>query len=109
MPEPYYPKRKGTYRLSNAAKCDTLACIWCTYCKRRRYYLIADLITAFGDVECDDLVSVAKLHCHKCDGKGSLELKMGGPPSSIADKAWLRKIDRVVNTRRIFWKDVQGV
>lgn len=110
MPEPYYPKRKGQpYRLSHAAKSNCLASIRCTYCKRQRYYFIADLITAFGDVECDDLVRVAKLHCRRCDGKGSLEFDMGGPPSSIADKAWLRKIDRVENIRRIHWKDVQGV
>ena len=110
MPEPYYPKRKGQpYRLSNAAKNGPLASIRCTYCKRQRYYLIADLITAFGNVECDDLIHAAKLHCRKCNGKGSLEFDTGGPPRNIADKAWLRKIDRVENIRRIHWKDVQGV
>ncbi len=106
MPEPY-PKRRGQpYCLSNAAKNDRVASIRCTYCRRQRYYLIADLITAFGDVECDDLVRAAKLHC-RC-GKGSLEFDTGGPISD-ADKAWLRKIDRVVDIRRIYWKDVQGV
>jgi len=110
MPEPYWPKRKGPpYRLSDAAKNNRFASVRCTYCKRQRYYFVADLITAFGDVECDDLVRVAKLHCRRCDGKGSLQLDLGGPPSSIADKAWLRRIDRVENIRRIFWKDVQGV
>ena len=107
MPEPYWPKRKGPpYRLSNAAKNGPLASVRCTYCKRQRYYLIADLITAFGDVECDELIHVAKLHCRKCDGKGSLEFDTGGPISD-ADKAWLRKINRI--ERRIHWKDVQGV
>jgi hypothetical protein len=110
MPEPYYPKRKGPpYHLSQAAKTDDLASIRCTYCKRQRYYFIADLITAFGNVECDDLIRVAKLRCRRCDGKGSLELHMCGPPSNIADKAWLRRIDHVENVRRIHWKDVQGV
>ena len=62
MPEPYYPKRKTTYRLSDAEKSDRFASIRCTYCKRQRYYFVADLKTAFGDVECDDLVHVAGLH-----------------------------------------------
>lgn len=110
MPEPYWPKRKGPpYRLSDAAKNDRLASIRCTYCKRQRYYFIADLITAFGSVECDDLVRIAGLRCRKCDGKGSLEFTTGGPPGDIADKAWLRKIERVETIRRIHWRDVQGV
>lgn len=109
MPETYYPKRRGQpYRLSHAAKANRLASIRCTYCKRQRFYFIADLITAFGDVECDDLVRKGGLHCRKCGGKGSLELDLGGPLKD-ADKAWLRKIDRVENIRRIHWKDVQGV
>lgn len=40
--------------------------------------------------------------------QGSLEFDTGGPISN-ADKAWLRKIVRVENIRRIHWKDVQGV
>ena len=109
MPELYWPKRKGPpYRLSNAAKSNRLASIRCTYCKRQRFYFIADLITAFGDVECDDLVRVAKLRCRRCDGKGSLDFHVGGPLRD-ADKAWLRKIDYVEDIRRIHWKDVQGV
>lgn len=109
MPEPYWPKRKGPpYRLSDAAKNNRLASIRCTYCKRQRYYFITDLLTAFGDVECDDLVREAGLRCRSCDGRGSLEFNTGGPLAD-ADKAWLRKIDRVENIRRIHWKDVQGV
>lgn len=76
-------------------------------CRRSDHYIIANLITAFGNVECDELVRETGLHC-RC-GKGSLEFDTGGPPRSIADKAWLRKIDRVENIRRIHWKDVQGV
>jgi hypothetical protein len=109
MPEPYWPKRNGSYTLADAAKHDTYASIRCTFCKRTRYYLVADLKTAFGDVECDDVVHVARLRCRNCNAKGSLELKMGGPPSDVADKAWFRRIERVEYKRRIVWKETQGV
>ena len=109
MPEPYWPKRRGSYSLADAAKNNTYASIRCTYCKRTRYYLVADLKTAFGNVECDDVVHVGRLRCRKCDGKGSLDFSLGGPPSDIADKAWLRRIERVEYKRRIVWKETQGV
>lgn len=88
---------------------DPYASIRCTYCKRQRYYTVADLLTAFGDMECDDLVRVAGLRCRRCDGKGSLDFRLGGPPSDIADKAWFRRITRVENKRRIVWVETQGV
>ena len=109
MPEPYWPKRRGSFRLSDAEKCDRYASIRCTYCKRTRYYFVTDLRRAFGDVECDDVVHVARLHCRNCDGKGSLELKLGGPPSDMADVAIQRRIERIVYIRRIVWKDKRGV
>lgn len=109
MPEPYWPKRKGTYTLADAEKNHRFASIRCTYCKRQRYYFVADLKTAYGDVECDDVVHVAGLRCRRCDGKGSLELKMGGPPSGMADKAWLVRIARVEYRRKIVWTETQGV
>ena len=109
MPEPYWPKRKGSYTLADAEKHNTYASVRCTYCKRTRYYLVADLKTAYGDVECDDLVHVAKLRCRRCDGKGSLDFKLGGPPSHIADKAWLMRIDSIEYRRKIRWKETQGV
>lgn len=109
MPEPYWPKRKGAYWLSEAAKNGQYASIKCTYCKRLRYYFIADLLTAFGDMECDDVIRATGLRCRQCDGKGSLDFKLGGPPSDMADVAIQRKIERVVYTRRIVWKDKRGV
>lgn len=110
MPEPYWPKRKGSYRLSDAERSNNrYASIRCTYCKRQRYYSVTDLRTAFGDVECDDVIHVAGLHCRNCDGKGSLELKMGGPPADMADVAIQRQIDRIYYVRRVVWKDKRGV
>lgn len=110
MPEPYWPKRRGSYTLADAAKHNTYASIRCTYCKRTRYYLVADLKTAFGGhVECDDVVHVAKLHCRRCDGKGSLDFSLGGPPSDIADKAWFRRIESIEYVRKVKWKETQGV
>ena len=109
MPEPYWPKRKGSFTLKDAVNSYTFASIKCTYCKRERYYLVADLKTAFGNIECDDVVHVARLCCRSCNGKGSLDFSLGGPPSDVADKAWLRRIDRIEYVRKIRWKDTQGV
>ena len=110
MPEPYWPKRKGSFTLADAMQVDRFASIKCTYCKRQRYYLVSDLKTALGGhVECDDLVHVAKLHCRGCDGKGSLDFKLGGPPEDIADKAWFRRIESVKYRRTIKWKETQGL
>ena len=110
MPEPYWPKRKGSsYLLSDAEKNNRYACIKCSYCKRQRYYTVADLRTAFGNVECDDVVHVAGLKCSGCDGKGSLQLNLGGPPGDMADVAIQRRIERIFYIRRIVWKDKRGV
>ncbi|MCX7303314.1 MAG: hypothetical protein NTV73_03095 [Hyphomicrobiales bacterium] len=109
MPEPYWPKRRGSFRLSDAGAGAGYASIRCTCCKRQRYYAIADLLTAFGDMECDDVVRVTGLRCRNCDGNGALELKVGGPPRDMADVAIQRKIDRIFYVRKIVWKDKRGV
>lgn len=109
MPEPYWPKRKGSYTLADAAKNNTYASIKCTYCKRTRYYLVADLKTVYGAIECDDVVHVTRMRCRRCDGKGSLDFSLGGPPSDIADKAWFRRIESIEYVRRVKWKETQGV
>lgn len=49
------------------------------------------------------------LRCRKCDGKGSLDFRLGGPPSDMADVAIERKIERVYYIRKIVWKDKGGV
>jgi len=111
MPEPYWPRRKGSFRLSDAARDvrDPYASIRCTYCKRQRYYTVADLLTAFGDMECDDVIRVTGLRCRRCDGKGSLDFKLGGPPGDMADVVILRKIERVLYIRKVVWKDKRGL
>ncbi len=108
MPEPYWPKRKGSYTLVDAAKHATFASVRCTYCKRQRYYLLADLATAFGNIECDDFVHVARMRCRQCGGKGALDFKTGGPMQADADKAWLVRIERIKYVRKIIWKESQG-
>lgn len=55
------------------------------------------------------MVHVARLRCRNCNGKGSLELKLGGPPSDLADVAIQRVIDRIIYHRQIVWKDKRGV
>ena len=52
MPEPYWPKRKGGYYLSDAKANGMLIRIACTYDKHERWYEPADLKKAYGDDWC---------------------------------------------------------
>ena len=109
MPEPYWPKRKGSYRLSNAEKNARHGRIRCTYCKRTIYFLVSELRVAFGDIECDDLVYVARWRCTGCDGKGSLDFRLEEPPAAEAQSATLRKLVRVDYVRVPQWQDRKGL
>lgn len=56
MPEPYWPKRKGSYTLAEAEKNARYARIRCRYCKRTIYYRLEDLHTVFGDIDVDEVI-----------------------------------------------------
>lgn len=103
MPEPYWPKRKGTYPISEAEKNTRYARVWCTYCKHERYFRLADLRTAFGNIECDDIVYQGRWRCSNCDGKGSLDCKVEDPPASKS--ITVRRLVEVRYVRRPVWKD----
>lgn len=65
MPEPYWPKRKGTFKLSDAGRNNDVIKVRCRYCKRERLYETRDLIEAFGDIEVDD-VGERMRECLRC-------------------------------------------
>ncbi|MCV0395902.1 MAG: hypothetical protein K5872_06555 [Rhizobiaceae bacterium] len=105
MPEPYWPKRKGSYRLSNAAKNSRYARLRCRYCKTYRYYLIEELKAVFGDIECDDVVYQNDWRCSGCGEKNMIEFDTCNPSATELQASVVRRIDRVVYVRKVIWKD----
>jgi len=76
MPEPYWPKKKGSYRLSDAAKNNQYAKLRCRYCKAERYFLVTELRTAFGDIEWDDVVHQNNWRCTGCGQTNIIKLDL---------------------------------
>lgn len=100
MPEPY---RKKVYLISQAERHARYALIWCRYCKQRRYFLLAELREAFGDVDCDSIVDRRNWHCTGCDGNGRVDLKLEDPPANGG--VTVRRLVRVDTIKRPIWKD----
>jgi len=101
MPEPYWPKRKGAFTLSDADRNDMLIRVRCPYDKRERWFLPAELRQVYGDIEVDDLVFPLK--CTRC---GSLsEVKGEVPPAAERQKITLRRLVEVRYVRRAKWRD----
>lgn len=106
MPEPYWPKRKGAYRLSDAEKNARYARVRCGYCKMTRYFLVRELRVAFGDVQVDDVVYQKRWRCTKCNTEGMLEITLDDPRPG--DNAVVRRLERVDYIRRPIWRDETG-
>lgn len=103
MPEPYWPKRKSSYLLSDAERHARHAAIWCRYCKQKRYFLLHELRAAFGNIECDDVVFQQKWRCTGCKTGASFEIKIEEPPA--AGGVTVRRLARVEYIRRPIWRD----
>lgn len=103
MPEPYWPKRKHSYRLSDAEKNSRYGRIWCRYCKQEKYFLLRDLRAAFGNIECDDVLYQRRWHCTGCKKGDTLDFKLEDPPASGG--ATVRRLVKVEYIRRPVWQD----
>lgn len=104
MPEPYWPKRKGSFTLADAARSNRLARIWCRYCKRSHNFEIADLKTVFGNIEVDDVPY--QMRCSGCGRGATLEIEMLLPSAADRQNMTIRKLDKVSYLRRVTWRDV---
>ncbi|HWK13251.1 MAG TPA: hypothetical protein VNS02_02565 [Rhizobiaceae bacterium] len=100
MPDPH---RKKDYLISQAERNARYALIWCRYCKQRRYFLLADLREAFGDIDCDSIVDHYNWKCTGCDGNGRIDLRLEDPRAS--DGGTLRRLVRIDTIRRPVWRD----
>lgn len=104
MREPYWPKRKGSYTLSDAAKIgNRLARIRCRYCKLTRFYRLEELRTVFGDIECDDVPY--QMRCSNCRGDRTLDFSLENPSAEEMQRITVRRVERIYYFRRVIWKD----
>lgn len=105
MPEPYWPKRKSSYTLSEALHHARYARIRCRFCKLTRYFLLADLKVAYGNIEVDDVVYQQQWRCTGCRKSDALELRLEDPPSTPGKGVVVRHLVRVDYVRRPVWRD----
>ncbi|MGE0282962.1 MAG: hypothetical protein AB7P20_20425 [Rhizobiaceae bacterium] len=100
MPEPYWPKRKGSYKLSDADRNGVLVHVRCPYDKRQRLYVVADLIKAFGDMEVDDLDRKFKCRCGT-----PVAIKTMLPTASERQSIKLCRLVDIVTIKSPVWRD----
>ena len=100
MPEPYWPKRKGSYTLVDAQRNGVMVHVRCPYDKRERLYLIDDLIKAFGNMQVDDLERHFKCRCGS-----QVVVKTMDPTARERQAIKLRRLVEIVTIERPVWRD----
>lgn len=108
MPEPYWPKKKGSYTLGDAEKNAQFARIRCCYCKTVRYYFLRDLRRLFGDIECDDVIYRQRWRCTKCGHTDTLEFDIEEPPAGKRQDMVIRRLTKIEIIRKPIWRDERG-
>ena len=108
MPEPYWPKKKGSYALADAEKHAQFAKIHCRYCKTVRYFFLRDLRRLFGNIECDDVIYRQHWRCATCKKTGTLEFDIEDPPADKRQAMVIRRLERIEIIRKPVWRDEKG-
>jgi hypothetical protein len=106
MPDPYWPKRKGSFTLADVHRLGYLVRITCRYCKTGRNYVPDDLRTLFGPIEVDDVPY--QMRCAKCGKRHTLEIETLSPSAADRQTMIIRRIDKIAYVRRVTWRDVRG-
>lgn len=109
MPEPYWPKKKGSFTLADAEKNARLAKIRCYYCKTERYFRLRDLRTLFGNIEVDDVIYRQRWRCTNCNSDGTLEINIDDPAGEKLQNITVRRLVRIEIVRKPVWRDEKGV
>jgi hypothetical protein len=105
MSEPYWPKHKNSYRLSDAERNGSVAHMRCRYCKIERYFLISDLRKLFGDVECDDVTDRHIWRCSNCAKTHTVSMALALLSAVQRQGVTFRRLDRIEYIRKVFWRD----
>ena len=103
MPEPYWPKHKNGYHLTQADRNRTLVQVRCAYCKRVAHYHPVDLIEIYGDVEVDDLM--VKMRCEAGKDHGRLDVRCVSPSAEEMQGIRLRRLIGIQLRRIPIWKE----
>ena len=106
MPEPYWPKRKGSFTLADVHRLGHLLRIECRYCKTARNYVADDLKTVFGPIEVDDVP--LQMRCTRCRNKHTLQIETISPSAADRQTMTVRRVDRIDYVRKVTWRDVRG-
>jgi hypothetical protein len=100
MPEPYWPKRKGSYTLADSARNGAYLRAECRYCKTVHFYLPADMKEVCGDVQVDDV----KFRCETC-GDRDIRPSEYHPPIAELQTMTIRRLEKIYFQRRVVWRD----
>jgi hypothetical protein len=104
MPEPYWPKKKHTYTMADAAKVSSHARMRCRYCKTERFYLVEELRVVFGNVEVDDVAYQRDWRCTNCGKLNTIDLTLENPSAEDLQRIKVQRIDKIQYVRTISWK-----
>ncbi len=85
-----------------------VASIECRYCKTRRYYLLKDFRTLFGNIEVDDVLYQQHWRCVNCRKSETLSIDLVSSSAADRQKMMIRRIDRIDYVRRVIWRDETG-
>ena len=103
MPEPYWPKHKGAFCLSDADRNQTIIRVRCRFCKRMAHYNPIDLIVIFGDVEVDELME--KMRCEGGKEHGRLLVECISPAGADAVGIRIRRLEGIRLRRKPIWRE----
>ncbi len=103
MPEPYWPKEKNAYHLSDADRNRTIVRVRCRYCKRLAHYNPVDLVEIFGDIEVDDLMR--RMTCEGGKNHGHLDVECISPSAADAVGIKIRRLAGIRLRRIPVWRE----
>ena len=106
MPEPYWPKRKGSFTLSDSERNGQIIRVTCKYHRKDRFYRPADRKELFGDIQADDLAR--RMRCDQCGGSGRVDVGTVSPSVAELGTITICRLDRVRWVRQIAWRDEKG-
>lgn len=106
MPEPYWPKRRGSFTLADAHRLGYLVRIHCRYCKTQRHYVPDDLRKVFGSIEVHDVPY--QMRCAKCRNTHTLDIETLPPSAAERQTLVIRRVEKIYYVRKVIWRDVGG-
>jgi hypothetical protein len=105
MPEPYWPKHKHSFFLSDAERNGSIAHMRCRYCKFERFVRLADLRALLGDIECDHVTDHHRWRCSNCKKTQTMTIDVVTPSAADRQRVIFRRLVRIDYIARPVWQD----